>query len=817
MTTTNILNKIGIPVKEILDDYRLAVASREASIIGRKEVFMGKAKFGIFGDGKEVPQLAMAKVFRNGDFRSGYYRDQSFMFAIGELTLQQYFAQLYAHTDIKGDPSSGGRQMNSHFATRLLDNKGEWKNLTEFKNSISDISPTSAQMPRMVGLAQASKLFRDLEELKKFTQYSNDGNEVVFGTIGNAATAEGCFFEAFNAAGVLQIPLLLSIWDDDYGISVPNSFHISGSDISRALSGFQRDKNRDGWEIFTVKGWDYLACIEVFEKASNICREKHIPALIHVKELTQPQGHSTSGSHERYKSKERLAWEKEYDCNLKFREWILENEIAGEEELNQIEKESLKMARKAKDSAWEAYFDSIKNDQIEAAKIITTVAQRSKHKRQILEIKKQLSRINNPLKKDFFKAVKKTLILTRKEKLPARQKLINWLSRINEDNQDYYSSHLYSQSRFSSLKIKQIRPEYSETSKSVDGREVLLAFFEGALKRDPLVLAFGEDVGKIGDVNQAFAGLQKKFGEYRVADTGIRETTIIGQGIGLAMRGFRPIAEIQYLDYLIFALQTLADDLSTLHYRTKGGQKAPLIIRTRGHRLEGVWHSGSPMGMIINSLRGVNVLVPRDMTTAAGFYNTMLQADDPALIVEVLNGYRLKEKIPDNLMDHTVPVGVPEILRRGTDVTIVTYGAMCRIVMEAARELENVGISIEVIDVQSLIPFDIRHSIVESLKKTNRIIFADEDVPGGASAYMMQKVLEEQNGYHYLDSKPITLTSKEHRPAYGSDGDYFSKVNAEDVFDYVYAMLNEADPGRFPELYNKNYHIPQWNPEVIDN
>ncbi len=817
MTSTKTISKINIPVEEILKDYRLAVASREASLIGRKEVFMGKAKFGIFGDGKEVPQLAMAKAFRKGDFRSGYYRDQTFMFAIGELSIQQYFAQLYAHTDIHADPSSAGRLMNGHFSTRLLNEKGEWKNLTDLKNSSSDISPTGAQMPRLIGLAQASKCYRLIEGLKQYTQFSNHGNEVAFGTIGNGATAEGCFLEAVNAAGVLQIPMLLAIWDDEFGISVPNSFHMIKGDISLALEGFQKENGKTGLKIFRVNGWDYQACYQVFEQAASLTREKHVPTLIHVLELTQPQGHSTSGSHERYKSKERLEWEKEHDCNVKFREWILENDFSTPHELDKIEEEGRRMARDGKEAAWEAYFESIKHDQIEAAQIITTVAQRSRYKKEILEIKRELSKIHNPQKMDFFKAVKKTLILTRKEKLSSRQRLINWLSRINEDNQDYYSSHLFSQSDQSSIKVKEVKPVFSEYSKLVDGREVLQAFFDGALARDPRVIAFGEDVGKIGDVNQAFAGLQKKYGKLRVADTGIRETTIIGQGIGLALRGLRPIAEIQYLDYLIFALQTMSDDLATLHYRTKGGQKAPLIIRTRGHRLEGVWHSGSPMGMVIHSLRGINILVPRDMVRAAGFYNTMLQSDDPALIVEVLNGYRLKERIPDNLMEYNVPVGVPEILRRGSDVTIVTYGAMCRIVMEGAEALEKVGISIEVIDVQTLIPFDINRTIVESLKKTNRIIFADEDVPGGASAYMMQKVLEEQNGYHYLDSKPITLTSKEHRPAYGSDGDYFSKANAEDVFDYVYAMMNEVDPRKFPEIYNKNYHIPQWNPEVIDN
>lgn len=817
MAEAKVLDQVKITPDEILKDYRICFLSRETSLIGRKEVFMGKAKFGIFGDGKEVPQLAMARVFRKGDHRAGYYRDQTFMFAIGELTVQQYFAQLFAHTDIQADPSSAGRLMNSHFATRMLDEEGNWKKQTELKNSSSDISPTGAQMSRLIGLAYASKLYRNNQDLRDLTDFSVNGNEIAFGTIGNAATAEGCFFEAVNAAGVLQIPMVLSVWDDGYGISVPNEYHTTKGDIARTMQGFQREKDKPGLEIFQVNGWDYMACIEVFEKAAKLAREQHIPSLIHFNNLTQPLGHSTSGSHERYKSKERLEWEAEFDCLLKFREWILDNGISTPEKLNTIEKEVREQAKTEKNRAWSEYLESIKHAQIEAAKIITTVAQKSRFKKEILGIKADLTKIRNPLKLDFFKAVKKTLILTRKEKIPQRQRLINWLSNINEDNQKFYSSHLYSESINSSMNIRAIKPRYSEGSKIVDGREVLQAFFDGALARDKTVLAFGEDVGKIGDVNQAFAGLQKKHGNLRVMDTGIRETTIIGEGIGLAMRGLRPIAEIQYLDYLIFTIQTLSDDLATLHYRTKGGQKAPMIIRTRGHRLEGVWHSGSPMGMILNSLRGINILVPRDMTRAAGFYNTMLQSDDPALIIEVLNGYRLKERIPDNLMEFTVPVGIPEILRRGSDITIVTYGAMCRIVMSAAEELEKIGISLEVIDVQTLIPFDVNHTIVESLKKTNRIIFADEDVPGGATAYMMQKVLEEQNGYHYLDSKPITLTSKEHRPAYGSDGDYFSKVNAEDVFDYVYAMMNEADPKRFPEIYNKNYHIPQWNPEVIDN
>ncbi|HLF36049.1 MAG TPA: transketolase C-terminal domain-containing protein, partial [Cyclobacteriaceae bacterium] len=695
-----------------------------------------------------------------------------------------------------------------------LDTQGHWKKLTSLKNSCCDVSPTAAQIPRLIGLAYGSKLYRNNPELKDATDFSINGNEIAFGTIGNASTSEGIFLEAVNAAGVMQIPLLLSIWDDGYGISVPNEYHTTKADIYKALAGFRRTETENGIEFWQVNGWDYARCCEVYRKAEKICRENHIPVIIHFKDLTQPLGHSTSGSHERYKSKKRLEWEKNYDCIRKMREWIIENMIADSATVDEIETTAKRNAKNSKEIAWQEYIDSIKNDQIEAAKIITSIAQKSRSRKEILEIKKNLTKIVNPLKLDFFKAVKNTLILTRKEQIAERQKLIDWLARINEDNQDFYSSHLYSQSDQSVMRIKGVKPEYNEESRLVDGREVLLAFFDGSLKRDPKLIAFGQDVGKIGDVNQAFAGLQAKYGERRVFDSSIRETTIVGQGIGLAFRGFRPIAEIQYLDYLIYAIQTLSDDLATLQYRTKGGQKAPVIIRTRGHRLEGVWHSGSPMGMIINSLRGINILVPRDMTRAAGFYNTLLQSDEPALVIECLNGYRLKERIPSNLMEVTVPVGIPEILREGRDLTIVTYGAMCKIAMEGADALEKVGIQIEVIDVQTLIPFDVNHTIVESLKKTNRIIFADEDVPGGASAYMMQKVLDEQNGYHFLDAKPITLTSKEHRPAYGSDGDYFSKPNAEDVFDYVYAMMNESDPISYPPVYNKNYHIPQFNPEI---
>lgn len=789
-------------MKEILSDYRLAVESREASLIGRKEVFMGKAKFGIFGDGKEVAQIAMAKVFRNGDHRAGYYRDQTFMFAIGELTVQQYFAQLYAHTDVEADPASAGRLMNGHYATRMLDGNGKLKNLAEVRNSSGDISPTAGQMPRLLGLAYASKLFRQNPQLQALTHLSRSGNEIAFGTIGNASTSEGMFLEAINAAGVLQVPMLMSIWDDGYGISVPQEYHTTKSSISKALAGLQRTESDNGFEIITVKGWDYPALIEAYQKSERICREEHVPVLLHVEEMTQPQGHSTSGSHERYKSKERLAWEADYDCNKKMREWIIQEVMVLPEEVDSIEKEARQSAKNARDRAWKAFMQDINKDQHFVVETIIKAEQESVEKAGLQEIREELDKTINPTRLDTMRAAKKALRLLRHYgDLSSRNTLAAWITQSEEANHDRYSSHLYSQSEESALKVDRIDPVYSDDSSIVDGREVLQMCFDAALSRDARVLAFGEDVGKIGDVNQGFAGLQKKHGELRVTDTGIRECTIIGQGIGLAMRGLRPIAEIQYLDYFIYALATLSDDLATLHYRTKGGQKAPLIIRTRGHRLEGVWHAGSPIGMILHSLRGIYVLVPRNMTQAAGFYNTMLRSDDPALIIECLNGYRLKEKLPDNIGEFTVPLGVPEILRRGGDFTIVTYGSMCRVVMEAAHALEEAGISCEVIDVQSLLPFDINHTIVGSLMKTNRVAFADEDVPGGATSFMMQQVLEVQDGYRYLDSKPITITGKEHRPAYASDGDYFSKPNAEEIFEKVYTVMREAHPEKYPSLY----------------
>ncbi len=801
MKESKTLSKGKLDTAEILRDYRIAVESREASLIGRKEVFMGKAKFGIFGDGKELAQIAMAKVFKNGDFRSGYYRDQTFMMAIDGLSIQEYFAQLYAHMSIEAEPASGGRMMNGHFANRLLDEEGNWKKQTEMKNSSADISPTAGQMPRLVGLAYASKLYRENPKLEQFKDFSINGNEIAFGTIGNASTSEGHFFEAINAAGVLQVPMVISIWDDDYGISVPKEYHTTGGSISDFLAGMQRKKGKSGYEIIKVKGWDYEALQAAYLKAEKIAREEHVPVMVHVQEITQPQGHSTSGSHERYKSKERLEWEKAHDCNLKFREWLLDQNLIEEAELVNLEKEAKEAAKKGRLEAWNEFIQEIKDEQAQAVEIMEALSQESALGGSIIPIITELKKTVNPIRLDAVKAIKKILRITRNEETSSRASLVAWLKRYMDLNEDRYSSHVMSESSQASSKVEAIPAQYSDSSPLVDGREVLQACFDAALSRDPRVFAIGEDVGKIGDVNQAFAGLQDKYGELRVTDTGIRETTIIGQGIGAALRGLRPITEIQYLDYLLYAVQTLSDDLATLHHRTAGGQKAPLIIRTRGHRLEGVWHSGSPISMILGSLRGINVLVPRDMTQAAGFYNTMLQSDDPALIIECLNGYRLKERIPDNIGDFTVPLGVPEVIREGSDVTVVTYGSMCRIVTQAAQELEEVGISVEVIDVQSLLPFDVHHSIVDSIKKTNRVIFADEDVPGGASAYMMQKVVEEQGAYRFLDSEPGTIAAKEHRPAYASDGDYWSKPSVETVFDKVYGMMSEVDPNGYPELY----------------
>lgn len=784
----------------IISDYQLAVESREASLIGRKEVFMGKAKFGIFGDGKEIPQIAMAKFFQNGDWRSGYYRDQTFMMAIGQLTTQQFFAQLYAHTNVEADPASAGRMMNGHFATRFLNDRGEWLTQTDKKNSSADISPTAGQMPRLLGLGYASKLYRNNPDLNEFQDFSINGNEVAFGTIGNASTSEGHFWECMNAAGVLQVPLVMSVWDDAYGISVPQKFHTVKESISEALGGFQRTQNKPGFEIFTVKAWDYVGLIKTYSKAIELARNEHIPCLIHVQEVTQPQGHSTSGSHERYKSKDRLDWEKKHDCILKMREWMIDEGYVDDERLELIEKDAKIKAKAARDTAWKAYTLEVKTDLNESLSLIDKVAISSGEKSidsLTTEIRKEL----NPEKSHVIGMVKKVLRMVRNQNLPEIALLKKWLLDKEEIYSFQYNSQLYSNSKNAAINIPTVKAEYDEEAQLVDGREILNACFNSLFSNDPRIIAFGEDVGKIGDVNQGFAGLQEKFGEWRITDTGIRETTIIGQGIGTALRGLRPIAEIQYLDYLLYALQTLSDDLSTLRYRTFGGQMAPLIVRTRGHRLEGIWHSGSPMGMILNSLRGMYVLTPRNMTQAAGFYNTLMQSDDPALVIESLNGYRLKERIPKNLDEFTLALGEPEILREGSDITLVTYGSSCRIVYEAANQLEEVGIKAEVIDVQSLIPFDIPGLVVQSIEKTNRIVIVDEDVEGGASAYMLQQVLEKSNGYYHLDSKPITITGKNHRPAYGSDGDYFSKPSVEDVFDGVYSMISESDPENYPSIY----------------
>jgi pyruvate/2-oxoglutarate/acetoin dehydrogenase E1 component/TPP-dependent pyruvate/acetoin dehydrogenase alpha subunit len=802
MTTSPTLSPhiLDLSPSDILQDYRIAYQSRQVSYIGRREVMGGKAKFGIFGDGKELPQLAMARAFRKGDFRSGYYRDQTFMFATGICTLQEFFAQLYAHTDLEADPASGGRAMNAHFATRSLNPDGSWKNLAEMYNSSADISPTGSQMPRLVGLAYASKLYRQLDELKQFSQFSRNGDEIAFGTIGNASAAEGLFWESINAIGVLRCPAVITVYDDGYGISVANEAQIAKENISELLEGFRRPAGEccDGFDIYVVKGWDYPALIEAYQRAAEVAREEHMPAIIHTYDLTQPLGHSTSGSHERYKSKERLDWEAEFDCNKKFREWIIDQGIATSEELERLEKEDLQEVEGARKRAWDAYQAPILQDRREAAERIDELARSSTSAESLAQIRQKLMNIPSPLRRDISVAVRDALLNVRHEPSAARQALIDWRKHLEEASKDLYDSYLYSPRSDSALDVPEVRPLYSEDSPTLMGFEILNACFDAALKREPRLIAFGEDVGRLGDVNQAFRGLQEKYGVLRVCDTGIRESTILGQAIGMALRGLRPLCEIQYLDYLLYCLQIMSDDLASLLWRTKGGQKAPVIVRTRGHRLEGIWHSGSPMAGIIHLARGMHVLVPRDMTRAAGFYNTLLLAEEPALVIEVLNGYRLRERRPDNIAEVCVPLGVPEVLRPGDDITLVTYGACCRIVLEAADLLSQIGIQAEVLDVQTLLPFDIHNRILESLKKTNRIIFIDEDVPGGATAYMLQEVIEHQGGYFWLDSPPRTLTAKPHRPAYGSDGDYWSKPNVEQVFETVYEIMHEVDPASYP-------------------
>jgi len=784
---------------QILQDYRVAVISRECSLLGRREVLTGKAKFGIFGDGKEVPQLAMARAFKDGDFRSGYYRDQTFMMALGLLTPKDLFHGLYATTDIKLEPMSAGRQMGGHFGTYSLDEQGNWKDLTQQKNSSADISPTAAQMPRLLGLAHASKIYRHVKGLTG-NRFSIKGNEVAWGTIGNASTSEGPFFETFNAAGVLQVPMVISVWDDQYGISVPAKYQTTKEDISEVLSGFQRTEDSSGYEIMRVKGWDYTALIHAYENAGDIAREEHVPVLVHVTELTQPQGHSTSGSHERYKSEERLQWEKEHDCNLKFRQWIVANSIATDEELKAMEKEIKKEIRLAKTEAWREFLAPHKVARSELVSLIDTVAAASPNRLFLTRIKNDIIAIEEPLKKDIASNARKALRYLLGDTGPEVQKLKGWTRDYIDSQQVLFSSHLYSELPTRATAIPEIAPVYPNNPDMVDGRIILRDNFDAMLAKHPELMIFGEDSGAIGDVNQGLEGLQKKYGELRVSDTGIREATIIGQGIGMAMRGLRPIAEIQYLDYVMYGLQVMSDDLATLLYRTVGKQKAPLIIRTRGHRLEGIWHSGSQMGGLIHLLRGLYVLVPRNMTKAAGFYNTLLKSDEPALVIECLNGYRLKEAIPTNIGEICTPIGVVETVREGSDITVVSYGSTLRIVLQAAKELVEVGIDIEVIDAQSLLPFDLQQDAVKSVIKTNRLLIVDEDVPGGCSAYLLQEILEKQGAFPYLDSAPVTLTAKAHRPAYASDGDYFSKPNAEDIFETAYRIMHESNPEEYPEL-----------------
>jgi pyruvate/2-oxoglutarate/acetoin dehydrogenase E1 component/TPP-dependent pyruvate/acetoin dehydrogenase alpha subunit len=780
----------------VIQDYKLAYESRQASLLGRKEVLTGKAKFGIFGDGKEVAQLAMAKAFKAGDWRSGYYRDQTFMFATGMLSITEFFAQLYANPDVLAEPASAGRQMNGHFASRTLNEDGSWKDLTAIKNCSADISPTGGQMARLVGLAYASKLYRQNQELGYLKNFSVQGNEVAFGTIGNASSSEGVFFEAMNAAGVLQIPMAVSVWDDAYGISVPAEFQTTKQDISEILKGFQRDAKGEGFEIYKVKGWDYPALCQVYQEAISTCRAEHVPTLIHVTELTQPQGHSTSGSHERYKSAERLAWEQEYDCLVQMRKWMLETAMISETELSVLEETAKNYVRDCQKKALTDFLSAIQTEANESIVLLQATQMP-----EVVALAETLAKTSEVSRKEVYQAVRKSIRLLRAVQSPAKTDLLNWYSQQQVKIADAYNSKLFTETSQSPEKVPSVAIEFAADAPLLDGRELLNACFDAHFNRDPRVLAFGEDVGKIGDVNQGFAGLQEKYGDLRITDTGIREMTIIGQGIGLAMRGLKPIAEIQYLDYLLFALNILSDDLATVSYRTKAGQKAPLIIRTRGHRLEGVWHSGSPMGMIVNSLRGVHVCVPRNMTQAAGMYNVLLRGDEPALVVECLNGYRLKEKLPQNIGDFTVSLGSAEIIREGKDVTIVSYGSTLRIVQEAAEDLEKLGISVEIVDPQTLLPFDINGICAQSLKKTSKLLVVDEDVPGGASAYILQQVLENQKGYYYLDGQPKTLTAKAHRPPYGSDGDYFTKPSVEDVVETVYAMMHDSKPNQFPAIF----------------
>ena len=791
--------------EEVLNDYRIANESRQASLLGRREVLSGKGKFGIFGDGKEVAQLAMAKVFRNGDWRSGYYRDQTFMLATGLMQVEEVFAQIYGDTDASFNPMNAGRLMNNHFATRSLDETGQWKNLMEQKNSSADISPTAGQMPRLLGLALASKLFRANASLKHLSDISLNGNEVAFGTIGDASTSEGHFWETINAAGVLQVPMAMSVWDDGFGISVPNQLQTTKSNISEVLSGFGRTEEKAGFMILKARGWDYAELCKVYKEGVDYCREHHVPVLFHVTEVTQPQGHSTSGSHERYKTAERLEWERQYDCIAQMRNWILTEGIATETELADIEAAAIERVKHARKTAWNNYQKPLLQLRDEFLSIADVTTCNCAKTDRINTIKQDLRHVADPIRKDIMSAAKKILrLICDSCSNPSNSLKINvsaWLQKELAVSYQKFNTHLYSESEWSALKVTPVAPEYAADALLVPGREILRDNWDHLMETNEKIVLFGEDVGKIGGVNQTYEGLQAKYGENRIFDTGIREATIVGQGIGLALRGLRPIAEIQYFDYLLYGLQLMSDDLATLQYRTRGGQKAPMIISTRGHRLEGIWHSGSPLSMVINSIRGVYVLVPRDMTRAAGFYNTMLQSDEPALIIEPLNGYRLREKRPSNISDFRIAVGVPEVIEQGTDVTLVTYGSCVRVAQDAVAQLRDFRISVELIDVQSLEPFDIHHSIAASLKRTNKIVFFDEDVPGGATAYMMQKVLEEQKGFQYLDAEPKTVTAQAHRAAYGTDGDYFSNPNAEDVFDCIYNMMHDYNPAMYPKIF----------------
>jgi len=787
--------------KIVINDYRIGYESRQASLIGRREVLTGKAKFGIFGDGKEVAQLAMAKAFKKGDWRAGYYRDQTFMFATGMSNLHEFFAQLYAYPDIEKDPASAGRQMNCHYATRFVDADGNWTNQAESMNCSADISTTGGHMPRLLGLAYASKLYRQNKQLEYLNNFSVKGNEVAFGTIGNGSTSEGLFFETLNAAGVLQVPMAISVWDDAYAISVPARLQTTKEDISEILKGFQRAPGTNGYEIFKVKGWDYVALCETYERAIAVCRAEHVPVLIHVIEMTQPQGHSTSGSHERYKSKDRLAWEDEHDCLLQMRKWMIASAVATEAEMDEIEALAKKYVREIQRQVWNELSEEITYELNEASRLIEQLARESQFQDELLEVVTELKECIDPGRKDVVAAIRKALRVTVKQPTQQREVLIGWLASENVKNEKRFNSKLFGDTQYSPLRVPNVPVRYYEDSKHLDGREVLNACFDANFERDKSIVAFGEDVGAIGDVNQGFAGLQAKYGDLRLTDTGIREATIIGQGMGLAMRGLRPIAEIQYLDYLLYSINVLSDDLASLSYRTRGGQKAPLIVRTRGHRLEGIWHSGSPLGLILNSMRGLHICVPRDMTQAAGMYNVLLRGDEPALVIECLNGYRLKERLPANVGEYTVPLGKAEILNQGTDITVISYGSTLRIVMEAVKDLEKLGISMEVIDPQTLYPFDIDNVCGNSLKKTSKLLIVDEDLPGAASAYILQRVLEDQKGYYSLDVQPKTLTAKAHRPPYGSDGGYFSKPSLDDIIEAVYSLMNETDPHKYPAIF----------------